>query len=194
MKFTSHSSPYNGTPQILWENRKRGDTGNDCLLSDDGTDIELAMSYMKELWSYKHQHSSLRCEVALCIKTGDICWWNGPFEPGIYNDETIFKMGLLGMLDEGERVETDRGYRGSAPMYVKCPGTVTLDPAMAKMQQRVRCRQETVNKRLKQWNILKARYRHDIRDHQAVFGAIIGLTQISIENGEPLFSAEYNDV
>ena len=96
--------------QILWENRKRGDVGNDYLVSNNRTDLPLAKSYVKELWSYKFKHSALRYEVALCIKTGDICWWNGPFEPGIYNDEMIFKMGLLGMLEQGERVETDRSY------------------------------------------------------------------------------------
>ena len=181
-------------PQILWENRKRGDTGNDCLISNDGTDLILAMKYLKELHSYKFKHAALRYEVGLGIKTGDICWWNGPFEPGLYNDEMIFKMGLRGMLEDGERIETDMGYRGSAPMHVKCPGTITFDQATKKMQQNVRCRQETVNKRLKQWNILMARYRHDLLAHQKVFGAIISLTQLSIENGEPLYGVEYNDV
>mgnify|MGYP000533537059 CR=1 FL=1 len=45
----------------------------------------------------------------------------------------IFKMGLLGMLDEGERIETDMDYRSSVPMYVKCSGTITSDPVIAKM-------------------------------------------------------------
>ena len=35
-------------------------------------------------------------------------------------------------------------------------------------------------------------YRHDIRDHQAVFGALVTLTQLAIENGEPLFHVEYD--
>ena len=55
--------------QIFWENRKRGNVGNDCLVSDDGTDLPLAKSYMKELWSYKFKYSALRYEVPLCIKT-----------------------------------------------------------------------------------------------------------------------------
>lgn len=138
----------------MFENRKRGDTGNDCLLSDDGLDLRIALGYAKDFWSYKFKKSGLRYEVALCIKTGDICWWNGPFQPGVYNDDMVFNKGLAGMLEEGERVETDRGYRGSSPQYVKCPGTVTADPDKAEMQQRVRSRQETCNKRLKQWNIL----------------------------------------
>merc|ERR1712176_207418 len=48
---------------IDFDNRYKGDTGNDCLLSVDGTDLILAMSYMKELWSYKFKHCGLRYEV-----------------------------------------------------------------------------------------------------------------------------------
>ncbi len=49
--------------------------------------------------------------MGLCINTGDICWWNGPYEPGIWNDEMIFKDALMSMLEYGERCETDGGYR-----------------------------------------------------------------------------------
>ena len=68
--------------QICFENRKMGDVGNDCLLSVDGTDFRIAMGYNKAFWSYKFKKSGLRYEVALCIKTGDICWWSGPYAPG----------------------------------------------------------------------------------------------------------------
>ena len=61
------------------------------------------------------------------------------------------------------------------------------------MQQRVRNRQETVNLRFKQWAILSERYRHDLRDHGYIFRAVVVLTQLSIENGEPLFSVDYKD-
>jgi hypothetical protein len=33
----------------------------------------------------------------------------------------MFKDALLSMLEYGERCETDGGYRGSAPEFVKCP-------------------------------------------------------------------------
>jgi hypothetical protein len=57
----------------------------------------------------------------------------------------------------------------------------------------VRARHETANKCFKQWNILNERYRHRLSDHSAVFHAIANITQMSILNGEPLFSVEYND-
>jgi len=87
----------------------------------DGIDFELAMGYSKPFYSHKFKKSGVRYEVGLCIKTGDICWWNGPYEPGIWNNEMIFKDALLSMLEYGERCETDGGYRGSAPDFVKCP-------------------------------------------------------------------------
>ena len=44
------------------------------------------------------------------------------------------------------------------------------------MMSIVRQRQETVNKRLKQLNILVQVYGHDIVDHCDVFAAILGIT------------------
>lgn len=61
------------------------------------------------------------------------------------------------------------------------------------MQNRVRSRQETINKRVKQWEILKQEFRHDITQHGYVSRAIAVITQLAIKNGEPLFQLEYND-
>ena len=97
-------------------------------------------------------------------------------------------------LEPGERVETDRGYRGSAPKYVKCPDGLLADPdpAVKLMAARVRSRQETVNERFKNWAILCTPYRHEFLEHQTVFGAIVVLTQLSLA-ANPLFHVEYND-
>ena len=87
--------------------------------------------------------------MGLCIRTGDICWWNGPYEPGIWNDGMIFEDALVSMLEYGERCETDGGFRGSAPDFVKCPKGVWGESGKQGLQQKVRLRQETVNERLK---------------------------------------------
>ena len=98
------------------------------MLSVDCTDFRIAMGWSKNFYSNKFKKSGLRYEVGLCIKTGDICWWSGPYAPEIWNDGSIFKNGLVTHLKPGERVETDRGYRGSAPQYVKCPDGLLADP------------------------------------------------------------------
>ena len=123
------------------------------------------MGYRKAFWSYKFKKSGLRYEMGLCIPTGDICWWSRPYAPGMWNDlaifrdslVSIFRDSLVSMLEPGERCETDRGYQGAAPAYVKCPGVVEADPNTAEIQQRVRCRQETINERFKNWAILSTR-------------------------------------
>ena len=116
----------------------------------------------------KTNSSGLRYEVALNILTGDICWINGPFLPGEWNDLEIFCSGLMTF----ERVEADDGYIGEAPLRVCCPGCVTCPHEKKKMMAIVRSRQETVNKRFKQWGILVQTYRHDIVDHRDVFAGL----------------------
>ena len=178
--------------QILFENRKKEDTGNDCLLSIDGTDIRIALPTCKQFYSKKSKKSALRYEVGLCIKTGEICWVNGGYPPGEKNDNVIFQDALVDELEEGERVETDMGYRASAPKYAKYPGTIWTEAENKEMQSRVRARQETVNLKMKSWNILVAPYRHSVYQHQHFFLAVAVLNQIAIQNGEPLFDVEYD--
>ena len=106
------------------------------MLSDDGTDYQIAMNYAKPFHSHKFKKSALRYEVGVGIKSGDICWWWGPFEPGIWNDNMIFQSALVHELEEGEWVETDAGYKASAPEHVKCPGTAMSDLGNKEMSQR----------------------------------------------------------
>ena len=94
------------------------------------------------------------------------------------------------MLEPGERCETDRGYQGSAPTYVKCPGVLEADPNTPEKQQQVRSWQETINERFKNWAILFTPYRHDLLEHQTVFGAIVVLTQLTFA-ANPLFPVAY---
>mmetsp|Transcript_7845 Transcript_7845/g.16068 ORF Transcript_7845/g.16068 Transcript_7845/m.16068 type:complete len:215 (+) Transcript_7845:183-827(+) len=86
---------------IIFDNCYKGDQQHDCLLSVDGTDFRINWT-SKAFYSHKFKGCGLWYEVALNILTGDICWINGPFEPGKYNDLMIFRIGLMGELDEGE--------------------------------------------------------------------------------------------
>jgi hypothetical protein len=122
-------------------------------------------------------------------------WINGPYEAGLWNDIKIFRDALLSMLSPNERVEADDGYVGEAPRYVKCPKSFTNPPETEAMQQRVRNRQETVNKRFKQWGVLKQVYRQkdNIASHGDCFAAIAVITQASINTGDRLFDVRYRD-
>jgi len=105
----------------------------------------------------------------------------------------IFQNGLVHFLEAGERCEMDDGYRGSAPLYAKCHGVIEANPNKAEMQQRVRNRQERVNKWFKNWAILSTPYPycHQLLEHQTVFGAIVVLMQLSLAEN-PLFQLDYN--
>jgi hypothetical protein len=148
----------------------------------------LARSYKKSLYSYKFKHSGFRYKIALCIKTGKIVWWNGPYLPGEMNDNMIFEDGLRAMLGPDERAEADAGYSGSAPHWTRVPDTE--GPAHRAKAGKVRMRQETCNKRLKAFKIMSTRYRHDMARHQVYFGAILAILQLSFED-EPLFAVDY---
>ena len=141
------------------------------------------------MWfSHKFKGPGLRYEVALSIRTGLIVWLNGPFPCGSFPDIKIFKNGLQGMLGQFERVEADAGYVGCDPLYVKkTPKSIFGREDRKELQNRVRARQETVNKRFKQFGILNQRFRHDLTLHEIVFHSIAVLTQLSLLSGETLF-------
>ena len=106
----------------------------------------------------------------------------------------IFCEALATWLEPGEQVEADDGYVGEAPLKVKCPKSMTEPAEKEAMAKRVRSRHETVNKRFKQWGILRQVFRNDLIHHRDVFAAICVITQLAIENGEPLFEVHYDDM
>ncbi len=82
-------------------------------------------------------------------------------------------------------MEADDGYIGEALQQVKCPSSMANPTENLAMQNHVCSRHETLNGRLKNWEILKHPFRH-------VFRSIVIITQLSIKNGEPLFQVDYN--
>ena len=190
--------------KIKLSNRLKNDRGNDCLLSVDCVDFEInephpfTLPYSRIWYSPKFKGPGLRYEIALAIISGDIAWVNGPFPCGKHNDWEIFnKKGLRYYLEKNERVKADDGYHAGDPEVTKTPSGIFHPTARKKFQNRVQARQETVNKRFKQWGALgegKRSFRHNLEKHQTIFFAISVITQLAIENGEPLFDvSEYSD-
>ena len=145
----------------------------------------------RKYFTKKFRGSGVRYEIGICIRTGDIVWIFGPFLCGKYNDLQIFQMGIMQELDRGEKVIADKIYGAEAPLKVKAPGTIFVDPDSAEMEQAVRTRHEHVNRRFKQWGIMRDGFRHDLSLHQNAFRAVAVMTQLSIANGEPLSAVEY---
>ena len=94
------------------------------------------------------------------------------------------------MLPMGEMVHADLGYVGE-PNYIVTPNQLAGEAQ--RIAKSIRARHETVNKRFKQFEILKRVFRHSVHHHQPAFGACVVITQMSIENGEPLYAVDYRE-
>lgn len=180
--------------QVLWENRLEDDIQNDCLVSVDGTDfrIQQLMPFWKGWYSHKFKGPGLRYEVGVCIRSGNIVWLHGPFPCGEWPDIKIFRHALIDQLSEGERVEADDGYVGESPRHIKIPDALD-SKEKNRMRATVRMRHETVNRRFKQFGALKQTFRHDLIFQSAFVRAVVVITQLAFQNGEPVFDVDYDD-
>ena len=120
--------------------------GTDCLLQN-------YKPFWKGWFSHKFKHAGARWEVALCLRTGEIVWLQGPFPCGKWPDIETFRHSLISHMEEGEKAEGDDGYIGE-PTKTLTPKINTLNQSDAKYWQYTRNRQETVNKRFKDWKCL----------------------------------------
>lgn len=145
-------------------------------------------------YTYKFKRAGLRYEVGLSLRSETIVWVAGPYLPGVYNDLQIFRMGLRGMLGNGERVEADDGYLAEAPQYCRCPSGLASLEAQKRMRGRLRMRHEAINERLKNFQCLTLRFRHGIEKHSCCFRAIAVITQLALNGGEEFMDMrEYDD-
>lgn len=89
---------------------------------------------------------------------------------------------MLPSFLSGERVIVDNGY--SNPRYIT-PRNV--DFKKRRLHSVLRARNETVNERLKNFNSVKAFFRHDLEIQGTVFHAVARLTALMINYRDPLF-------
>lgn len=101
----------------------------------------------------------------------------------------IARESLISCLDPGEKYIGDGGYYDGEQWSDTPTG---LHEFSDRQKSVVRARHETINRRFKQWGILKEVYRHPLETHGAVFRAVANITQLMIREGEPLFDVEYN--
>jgi hypothetical protein len=152
----------------------------------DGTDCKIGepTDWDKTWFSHKFKGPAVKYEVAVCIEKGHIVWTNGPFR-GSVNDLKIFKSDLANRVPPGKIVIADKGYRSIA--FASTPNDLD-SPDVMDYKKRVRARQESVNKRLKDFKVLKETFRHPRHKHKAVFEACAVIVQNNIEVDSPLFT------
>lgn len=170
------------TCQLEWENRyDNAPNGTTTFVSLDGTDFRIMepTEFSTRWYSHKFRGPGLRYEVGLCITTGHIVWAHGGLPCGEWPDITLARDVFIHLLDPGEKTLADGGYRNSD--YFE-------NPNGDQHKKKILARHETVNGRIKQFSCMKNRFRHDLHLRPSFFHAVVHLTQLMIENGEPLYS------
>ena len=161
-------------------------------MSVDGVDFRVfePKPFNPRLFSHKFHAAGLRYETGVSIQSGDLIWINGPFAPGLWPDLEIFRSSLMGELQDDERVEADRGYRGE-PLKIDAPDDMIDGELQRLCKSTVRARHETIHSRMRRWSILGHVFRHAIQKHEVVFRAVAVLTQLGISSGDRLFHVNY---
>jgi hypothetical protein len=162
------------------------DSGNACKLSLDGTDcpIQEPIPFNPKYFSHKFNGAGVKYELGICIKTGWICWFNGPFPCGVV-DITIARLGIVEYLDSHKKILADGGKKFDTPSGLHNVGQ--------RMRSLCRARHETINGRVKKFAVTSTRFRHRLKKHQQCFHAIMVLTQMDIMLHDTNFEVYYNE-
>jgi hypothetical protein len=181
--------------QIKWSDRLDGTTNTRHFISTDATDcpINEPTPFDRRWWTKKFNGAGVRYEVGVALQKSAIVHINGPFACGANPDKNIFAGKLKYKLDIAhEKTFTDKGYwgYGDTCTYIDRNGLVNGRNSRNKRKTvaGIQARHETVFKRMKQFRVLKTKYRHDLADHQYCFRAIAALVQLNMKADEPLFA------
>ena len=160
-----------------------------CYVYVDGTDcaVQEPNGFNKKYYSHKLHSAGLRYEVGVTLDTGDIVWVHGPYPCGSFPDILIFRNGMKKVLDDGEKVLGDKGYRDQRCINPATPTTLISEY----LHEMLANRHETVNKRLKQFFVLKTRFRHERSLHGFCFHAVANVTQYMMKH-TPLYDVNLN--
>ena len=164
---------------------------NKCKLSLDGTDcpIQEPQPFNKKYFSHKFHGPGLKYEIGICITTGWICWYNGPFPCG-NPDVNIARLGVIRYIATGEKILADGGYNDGNRFFSTPTG---INDVTQRMRSLCRARHETVNGRMKNFKVLSTRFRHGLEKHKICFTAILNIVQIYIMLYDTNFEVYYNE-
>ena len=145
--------------------------------------------------SHKFNHCAAKYELAISVFHAQCCSINGPYKGGEH-DLSMFCQGK--MKDEmkrlsvmGKKAIVDRGYKNGADSdeskYFSFPDLMDTKD-LHSFKTRARLRHETFNGRLKMFNILQKRFRHNFDIHVFAFEAVVVTVQYQMDNGSPIFA------
>ena len=123
------------------------------------------------------------------INTGDICWIGGGIRAGECNDLQLAERTFVTKLLPFERVVADKIY-SSNPKFIGPPKVG--QHKYGAILKKIMARHESVNKRMKDYESIRKRWRHSWRKHNLTVYAIGQLCQLRFECGEPLAEVSVN--
>jgi hypothetical protein len=165
--------------------------GTNCFISVDGTDFRILepVPFDRKWYSHKINGPGLRYEIGMCISTGHIVWAHGGLPCGEWPDLRLSRDALIYFMSSTEKALADKGYRDKNYFVYSCN-----ESEFRAEYKKIMAWHETVNRRLKKFGVLQCRFRHELHLHPRCFHAVVNLTQLMIENGEPLFQVQFNDI
>ena len=170
-----------------------------CQLSVDGTHAKTNeprdndMRRNPKNFSYKNNFAGLNYQIAVNIFKNQIAYANTA-DPGSVHHMTAMRNEFIALLPEGARVIADSGYTGKSDLEKSIFAVRnTFDTAAVKnFKKSARARQESVNKRLKEYKCMKECWTDGVERHKVAFTACLVLVQYAIEDtsatGEPLMT------
>ena len=128
----------------------------------------------------------MRCEVGICIQTGETVWLNDPCPCGEWSDLHTATQALMCELEDEEKALADGGYNDHGIFFETPTGHNNYDQVM---NAKARARHECVNRRFKEWAMLQQRFRSHIPLHGIAFGAVANLVHMQMK-GEGLWQVQ----
>jgi hypothetical protein len=92
----------------VWDNQYLGDIGNKVLVTLDGTDMPVEITFSEKITSHKFKGNGLKYKVGVCIATGHIVRVHGPSRAG-QNDITLAQQTFVSFLNDNEMAVADSG-------------------------------------------------------------------------------------
>ena len=180
--------------KIVWLPQLDDPNSENFILSVDGTDFRVwepkhpTLNQDPRQMSHKFKHAALKYEIAVSTVRSKICWISGPHRGGKH-DLAIFREGLKHRIAPGKKLNVDRGYRSSRLTETMLAPPNEMDsPELHNFKSRGRLRGETLNGRLKKYEILNQTFRHGRDKHKLAFEAVIVCVQYHMDNGRELFA------
>jgi hypothetical protein len=154
-----------------------------CSLDGTHCHINEHHPFNRKYFSHKMNHGALTYEIGLALGCSKIVWWNGGNAAGENPDLVLARSSFVYGLQAGEKAAADKGYNDGFEYFY----TPYLNPFSEEHRifnwrhKKMMARHEMVNKRMKEFKVLRSWRHFDDAKHRLCFGAIINIIQLQLD-------------